>query len=51
MGRKALLCSNGPVSAGTPIPLVLLDAQMPEMDGFALAERIKHNPKLAGQLS
>jgi len=35
-------------SAGTPFPLVLLDAQMPGMDGFALAERIKQNPKLAG---
>ncbi|HEV2489101.1 MAG TPA: response regulator [Candidatus Acidoferrales bacterium] len=25
-------------------PLILLDAQMPEMDGFALAEKIKQNP-------
>lgn len=35
-------------SAGKPFPLVLLDAQMPEMDGFSLAERIRENPKLAG---
>jgi signal transduction histidine kinase/DNA-binding response OmpR family regulator len=34
--------------AGEPFPLVLLDAQMPAMDGFALAERIKQNPELAG---
>ncbi|MBI3923625.1 MAG: response regulator, partial [Armatimonadetes bacterium] len=31
---------------GAPIPLVLLDAMMPEMDGFGLAERIKHDPLL-----
>jgi two-component system, sensor histidine kinase and response regulator len=28
-------------STGTPFPLVLLDAHMPEIDGFALAERTK----------
>jgi CheY-like chemotaxis protein len=29
---------------GRSFPLILLDAQMPEMDGFALAESIKRNP-------
>jgi CheY-like chemotaxis protein len=29
-------------------PLILLDAHMPEMDGFTVAERIKENPALAG---
>ncbi|MBV9851198.1 MAG: PAS domain S-box protein, partial [Armatimonadetes bacterium] len=33
--------------AGRPFPLVLLDAMMPGMDGFELAERIKHQPGLA----
>ncbi len=34
--------------AGKPFPLVLLDAQMPDMDGFTLAEKIKQDPALAG---
>ncbi len=33
---------------GEPFPLVLIDAMMPEMDGFTLAEKIKHDPELAG---
>jgi signal transduction histidine kinase/DNA-binding response OmpR family regulator/HPt (histidine-containing phosphotransfer) domain-containing protein/streptogramin lyase len=33
---------------GVPFPLVLLDAMMPGMDGFAVAERIKAAPGLAG---
>jgi CheY-like chemotaxis protein len=34
--------------AGASFPLVLTDLHMPEMDGFALAERIKEDPLLAG---
>jgi two-component system, sensor histidine kinase and response regulator len=34
--------------AGQRFPLVLLDAQMPEMDGFAVAERITYDPRLKG---
>jgi two-component system sensor histidine kinase/response regulator len=33
---------------GEPFALVLLDAQMPEVDGFMLAERIREHPDLAG---
>ena len=33
--------------AGDPFPLVLLDALMPELDGFAVAEQIKRDPELA----
>ena len=32
--------------AGTPYPLVLTDCHMPDVDGFALAERIKQDPPL-----
>jgi signal transduction histidine kinase/CheY-like chemotaxis protein/HPt (histidine-containing phosphotransfer) domain-containing protein len=32
----------------TPFPLVLVDAHMPDMDGFALAARIQQDPHLAG---
>ena len=28
--------------------MALIDSRMPDMDGFALAERIKHDPELAG---
>ena len=35
-------------STGRPFPLILLDGQMPEMDGFALAEQIKKDPGLVG---
>ena len=33
---------------GGVFPLVLLDAMMPDMDGFEVAEHIKNNPALAG---
>jgi PAS domain S-box-containing protein len=33
---------------GEPFSLVLLDAHMPEMDGFTLAERIREHSDLAG---
>ena len=35
-------------SAGKPFPLVLIDALMPDMDGFTLAERIQEDPVLSG---
>jgi CheY-like chemotaxis protein len=35
-------------NAGKPFPLILIDAQMPDMDGFTLAQRIKESPELAG---
>src|SRR5207302_7585111 len=35
-------------NAGEPFPLLLVDVHMPEMDGYALVERIRQFPELAG---
>jgi len=47
-GREALVALRLAIEAGQPFPLVLTDMQMPDMDGFALVERIRENPALAG---
>jgi two-component system sensor histidine kinase/response regulator len=46
-GRAALAEMERAAGAGNPIPLALLDAMMPEMDGFDLAAQIKQRPDLA----
>jgi signal transduction histidine kinase/CheY-like chemotaxis protein len=46
-GQAALNAMTLAKNTGMPFPVVLLDAQMPEMDGFTLAERIKRSPELA----
>jgi two-component system, sensor histidine kinase and response regulator len=43
-GAKAMVTLNEAKGLGRNFPLILLDAQMPEMDGFALAEYIKRHP-------
>ncbi len=43
-GAKAMVTLTESKGIGRTFPLILLDAQMPEMDGFALAEYIKRHP-------
>ena len=47
-GAAALEAIDRARDAGESFPLVLLDRHMPEMDGFALAERIRQAPGAAG---
>jgi signal transduction histidine kinase/DNA-binding response OmpR family regulator len=46
-GAAALALLDQAATAGTSFPLVLLDAHMPDVDGFDVAERIKGTPALA----
>jgi CheY-like chemotaxis protein len=47
-GPEALTELRRAADAGTPYALVLLDAAMPEMDGFAVAAAIRESPQLVG---
>src|SRR5437899_42983 len=47
-GPSALAAMERALKEDKPFPLVLLDAQMPDMDGFAVAEQIRSRPDLAG---
>jgi two-component system sensor histidine kinase/response regulator len=46
-GQDALVTLQQAADNGAPFALALLDAQMPQMDGFTVAESIKQNPTLA----
>jgi len=43
-GAEALQLLHERCAAGQPFELVLTDVQMPQMDGFELAEQIRHSP-------
>jgi CheY-like chemotaxis protein/HPt (histidine-containing phosphotransfer) domain-containing protein len=45
-GRQALEEMQQQAAHGTPFPLVLLDAGMPQFDGFDLARAVKSEPQL-----
>jgi signal transduction histidine kinase/CheY-like chemotaxis protein len=47
-GPAALRIIEEAFSSGKVFPLLFVDADMPEMDGFALASEVRENPKLAG---
>ena len=47
-GREALATLRKAADSGEPFRLVILDAHMPEMDGFLVAERIKSDLTYSG---
>ncbi|HEY2844581.1 MAG TPA: response regulator [Bryobacteraceae bacterium] len=47
-GRAALRAVESAKHAGEPFALVLLDGQMPEMDGFSLAGKLQEHPGWEG---
>jgi two-component system sensor histidine kinase/response regulator len=49
-GTSALLRMGEAAHAGHGFPLVLLDANMPDLDGFTVAEKIRTDPRLAGAI-
>jgi PAS domain S-box-containing protein len=46
-GRNAMTHLQQAAEAGRPFPLVLVDAKMPDIDGFTLVQQIKQDPRLA----
>jgi two-component system sensor histidine kinase/response regulator len=47
-GVQALAAMEDAQAAGRPYALVMVDAQMPDMDGFTVIARIKADPRFAG---
>jgi len=49
-GKAALSALEKSHQTGQPFPVVLLDAHMADIDGFAIARRIRSHPDLAGEV-
>jgi two-component system sensor histidine kinase/response regulator len=47
-GQAALILMEQAKASGNPFRLLILDGQMPLLDGFGVAERIRDNPGLVG---
>jgi signal transduction histidine kinase/CheY-like chemotaxis protein len=47
-GVIALSSMQAAKQTGRPFPLIIVDRNMPEMDGFAVVEKIRYDPALAG---
>ena len=45
--HAALASARAAADAGTPVPLVITDAHMPEQDGFDLARQLRQDPRCA----
>jgi signal transduction histidine kinase/CheY-like chemotaxis protein/ligand-binding sensor domain-containing protein/HPt (histidine-containing phosphotransfer) domain-containing protein len=45
-GESALVALTEAIHQCEPFSIILLDGHMPDMDGFMLAEKIKHSPEL-----
>jgi CheY-like chemotaxis protein len=49
-GKKALALLENAYALGQTFPLILLDANMPEMDGFTFAQIVKQDPRFSSVL-
>ncbi len=47
-GNLALGFLQAAKQTGRPFPLIIIDRNMPDMDGFAVVEKIRYDPSLAG---